>query len=136
MVSMMKSTMSIGELSKVSGLSTHTLRYYERLGILKPADRGTSGHRQYRADAVAWLDFVLRLKITGMPLAEIRKYAQLRASGDKTLQPRLMMLELHRKRLVSDIAELAGNLTALDSKIKTYRKWLASSTNPGPKVKK
>jgi DNA-binding transcriptional MerR regulator len=75
---MTKNTMSIGELSTASGLSTHTLRYYEKLGVLKPADRAASGHRQYRADAVAWLDFVLRLKITGMPLAEIRKYAQLR----------------------------------------------------------
>ena len=66
---MAKNTMSIGERSTASGLSTHALRYYEKLGVLKPADRAASGHRQYRADAVAWLDFVLRLQITGMPLA-------------------------------------------------------------------
>ena len=127
--------MSIGELSTASGLSTHTLRYYEKLGVLKPADRAASGHRQYRADAVAWLDFVLRLKITGMPLAEIRKYAELRAAGDVTLQPRLMMLELHRKRLVSNISELSENLTALDSKIKTYRKWLKAQKVSSIKAK-
>ncbi len=121
---MPKSTMSIGELSTASGLSTHTLRYYEKLGVLKPIDRAASGHRQYRADAVAWLDFVLRLKITGMPLAEIREYAQLRARGDATLRPRLMMLELHRKRLVSHMSALSKNLTALDLKMRTYRKWL------------
>jgi len=128
--------MSIGELSAASGLSTHTLRYYEKLGVLKPADRAASGHRQYRADAaVAWLDFVLRLKITGMPLAEIRKYAELRAGGEATLQPRLTMLELHRKRLVSNISELSENLTALDSKIKTYRKWLKAHKVPSIKAK-
>jgi DNA-binding transcriptional MerR regulator len=127
--------MSIGELSAASGLSTHTLRYYEKLGVLKPADRAASGHRQYRADAVAWLEFVLRLKITGMPLAEIRKYAELRAGGQATLQPRLTMLELHRKRLVSNISELSENLTSLDSKMKTYRKWLKAQKVPSIKAK-
>jgi DNA-binding transcriptional MerR regulator len=127
--------MSIGELSAASGLSTHTLRYYEKLGVLKPADRAASGHRQYRADAVAWLEFVLRLKITGMPLAEIRKYAELRAGGPATLQPRLTMLELHRKRLVSNISELSENLTSLDSKMKTYRKWLKAQKVPSIKAK-
>jgi DNA-binding transcriptional MerR regulator len=132
---MAKNTMSIGELSTISGLSTHTLRYYEKLGVLKPADRAASGHRQYRADAVAWLDFVLRLKITGMPLAEIQKYAELRADGDATLQPRLTMLELHRKRLMSNISELLENLTALDSKMKTYRKWLKAQKVSSLKAK-
>jgi DNA-binding transcriptional MerR regulator len=132
---MAKNSMSIGELSTISGLSTHTLRYYEKLGVLKPADRAASGHRQYRADAVAWLDFVLRLKITGMPLSEIRKYAELRAGGDATLQPRLTMLELHRKRLVGNISELSENLTALDSKMKTYRKWLKAQKVSSIKAK-
>jgi len=132
---MAKNSMSIGELSTISGLSTHTLRYYEKLGVLKPADRAASGHRQYRADAVAWLDFVLRLKITGMPVAEIRKYAELRAGGDATLQPRLTMLELHRKRLASNISELSGNLRALDSKMKTYRKWLKAQKVSSIKAK-
>ena len=132
---MAKNTMSIGELSTASGLSTHTLRYYEKLGVLKSADRAASGHRQYRADAIAWLDFVLRLKITGMPLAEIRKYAELRAGGDATLQPRLTMLELHRKRLVSNISELSENLTALDSKMKIYRKWLKAQKVSSIKAK-
>jgi len=132
---MAKNTMSIGELSTASGLSTHTLRYYEKLGVLKPADRAASGHRLYRSDAIAWLDFVLRLKITGMPLAEIRKYAQLRAGGDATLQSRLTMLELHRKRLVSNIAALSENLTALDLKTKTYRKWLKAQQASNIKVK-
>ena len=121
---MPNSTMSIGELSTASGLSRHTLRYYEKLGVLKPIDRDASGHRQYRADAIAWLDFVLRLKVTGMPLAEIRQYAQLRARGDVTLRPRLTLLEQHRKRLVSHIAVLSNNLTTLDVKLRTYRTWL------------
>jgi DNA-binding transcriptional MerR regulator len=133
---MTNNTMSIGELAIASGLSTHTLRYYEKLGVLKPADRAASGHRQYRADAVAWLDFVLRLKITGMPLAEIRHYAELRTAGDATLQSRLTMLENHRQRLVNTIAALAENLTALDSKLQTYRHWLKARKISNTKVKR
>lgn len=133
---MAKNTMSIGELSTASGLSTHTLRYYEKLGVLKPAERTASGHRQYRTDAVAWLDFVLRLKITGMPLAEIRMYAEFRSGGDATLQPRLTMLELHRQRLVSNMSELSENLKALDSKMKTYRKWLKAQKVSNIKAKR
>lgn len=132
---MTKNTISIGELSKASGLSTHTLRYYEKLGVLTPADRTMSGHRRYRANAVVWLDFVLRLKITGMPLAEIRTYAQLRAKGDATLQSRLTMLERHRERLVNSITALSESLAALDAKIKTYRKWLKAPIAPSTKVK-
>ena len=132
---MTKTSLSIGELSKASGLSTHTLRFYEKLGVLKPADRSASRHRLYRPDAVAWLEFVLRLKITGMPLAEIRQYAELRARGDSTLRARLKILELHRKRLTSNIASLSENLEALDSKMKTYRTWLRSNDSPRTRTK-
>ena len=121
---------SIGELSRRSGLSTHTLRFYEAEGILKPAGRTASGHRQYHGDDVLWLEFVLRLKLTGMPLAEIKQYAALRWQGEKTLQPRLTMLKLHRERLVTKIDELSTYAIVLDDKIRTYRKMLAKQPAP------
>lgn len=116
---------SIGELSHLSGVSPHTLRFYESEGILKPAGRGANGHRRYLNDDVLWLEFVLRLKQTGMPLAEIREYAALRAQGVVTLQTRLSMLELHRKRLATMIEELSTCAEALDSKIHIYIEMLA-----------
>lgn len=127
---------SIGELSRLSGVSPHTLRFYEAEGVLKPAGRAANGHRRYRREDVLWLEFVLRLKVTGMPLAEIRQYAVLRAQGEKTLQPRLTMLKLHRERLVTKINELSTCAGVLDDKIRTYRKMIAKSRAPTKKAAK
>lgn len=127
---------SIGELSRLSGISPHTLRFYEAEGILMPAGRAANGHRRYRDDDLLWLEFVLRLKQTGMPLAEIRQYAVLRAQGEKTLQSRLTMLKLHRQRLATKLAELSTCAGALDEKIRTYRKMIAKSRAPTRKAAK
>ena len=127
---------SIGELSRLSGVSPHTLCFYEAEGVLKPAGRAANGHRRYRCEDVLWLEFVLRLKVTGMPLAEIRQYAVLRAQGEKTLQPRLTMLKLHRERLVTKINELSTCAGVLDDKIRTYRKMIAKSRAPTKKAAK
>jgi DNA-binding transcriptional MerR regulator len=122
--------LSIGELSRLSGLSTHTIRFYESAGVLKPAGRAANGHRRYHSDDVLWLEFVLRLKLTGMPLAEIKKYALLRVQGEMTLNPRLTMLKLHRERLVTKISELSECANVLDEKIRIYRKMIANTKVP------
>lgn len=121
---MTKHFITIGELSSLTGLSAHTLRFYEKAGVLQASSRADNGHRRYNSDDVAWLGFVLRLKQTGMPLAEIRDYGKLREDGDTTLQQRLTMLELHRQRLVIKMSELEENAHALDDKILVYQKRL------------
>lgn len=136
MVAVTSNVLSIGELSRLSGLSAHTIRFYEAAGVLKPAERASNGHRRYRSDDVLWLEFVLRLKLTGMPLAEIKQYALLRAQGESTLQPRLAMLKLHRERLVAKMAELSDCANALDEKIRTYRKMIAKARAAADKVTK
>lgn len=136
MAAVTNNAISIGELSRLSGLSPHTLRFYEAEGILKPAGRTASGHRQYHGEDVLWLEFVLRLKLTGMPLAEIKRYAALRSQGEKTLQPRLTMLKLHRERLVTKLDELSTCAGILDDKIRTYRKMIAKSRAPTKKAAK
>ena len=136
MAAVTSNAISIGELSRLSGLSPHTLRFYETEGVLKPAGRTASGHRQYHGEDVLWLEFVLRLKLTGMPLAEIKQYASLRSQGERTLQPRLAMLKLHRARLVAKIDELSTCASALDDKIRTYRKMIAKSQAPTKKAAK
>jgi len=118
---------TIGELARLSGLSTHTLRYYETLGVLKPTGRTANGHRRYHGNDVLWLEFVLRLKRTGMPLAEIKQYTDLRARGDATLQARFAMLKLHRERLVAKMTELSECADALDDKLRAYRKMIAKA---------
>jgi len=118
---------SIGKLARLSGLSTYTLRFYEAAGVLKPIGRAANGHRRYQPNDVLWLKFVLKLKITGMPLAEIKQYAQLREQGEKTVAPRMAMLALHRQHLVAKMTELAECASALDDKIGIYRKMIAKS---------
>lgn len=130
MIPMTSDTLSIGELSRLSGVSPHTLRFYESEGILQPASRGANGHRRYSRNDLGWLEFVLRLKVTGMPLAEIREYAALRARGDQTLQARLALLEQHRQRLAGQIRELATCANALDDKIGIYRTMIDQATAP------
>ena len=123
----MTTSLSIGALAKASGLSAHTLRYYERVGILQPADRTPAGHRLYRAEDFAWLEFVLRLKATGMPLADIRRYAELRGAGSRSLGTRLIMLQGHRRSLRAHMADLSRNLAALEVKIRAYRRMIATA---------
>lgn len=112
---------SIGELSRLSGISTYTIRFYESAGVLKPVGRADNGHRRYQAEDVLWLEFVLRLKRTGMPLTHIRQYAILRAQGNTSLESRLTMLKLHRQSLVVMMKELYDCGNALDLKIQTYK---------------
>jgi DNA-binding transcriptional MerR regulator len=135
MAAVTTNVISIGELSRLSGLATSAIRFYEAAGLLKPVGRAANGHRRYRRDDVLWLEFVLRLKLTGMPLAEIKQYAQLRAEGEATLGPRLTMLELHRRRLVANMAELANCADVLDQKILAYRKLIAKAKAPTRKGK-
>lgn len=126
--------LSIGELSAQCGVTAHTLRFYEAEGILMPAGRLANGHRRYHAADVHWLEFVLRLKRTGMPLADIRAYAVLRARGDGTLDERLAMLQRHRERLAMQIEALTTNARALDDKIEIYRSMIATACAPAKKA--
>lgn len=122
--------LSIGELARQCGLSTHTLRYYESEGVLRPALRAPNGHRRYREEDVQWIAFVLRLKQTGMPLQEIRHYADLRAEGDRTLQERLALLSQHRERLAQQLAALSASADALDAKLALYHRQIEALQPP------
>jgi DNA-binding transcriptional MerR regulator len=112
--------MKIGELARLSGLTAHTLRYYERIGLLPRAGRDGSGQRDYDASALVWIDFLRRLKTTGMPLREMLRYARLRAQGPGTGPLRRDLLIAHRAGVQAHIAELQACLAILDSKIDGY----------------
>jgi DNA-binding transcriptional MerR regulator len=111
---------SIGEFSNMTGMSIHTLRYYEKEKLITPA-RQDNGRRSYSENDVRWIQFIKRLKATNMPIKEIRKYADLRAKGDSTLVERLEMLTKHRTALKDEITKLNEHLENLDNKIAYYR---------------
>jgi DNA-binding transcriptional MerR regulator len=112
--------LTIAETSERTGLSPHTLRYYERVGLLDPVERGTDGRRRYRAADLAWLGFLLRLRITRMPIRAMQRFAELRRRGDQSVPERLALLRAHRERAGRDLDELAAAVGALDDKIRHY----------------
>ena len=111
---------SIGEFSKVTGLGIHTLSYYEHENLIIPL-RNASNRRRYSEKDIAWIAFIKRLKATGMPIKEIKKYAALRAKGDVTLSERMELLIQHRQSLNEQIRRLQEHETMLDEKIAFYR---------------
>lgn len=113
--------MNMREFSGVVGLSSYTLRYYEKIGLLKHIQRNSSGHRVYSNKDIDWVNFIKRLKETGMPLEEIQKYALLRDLGAQTAPDRQELLEIHRKNLEMHIRQQNDHLKALDEKINLYK---------------
>lgn len=113
--------MNMREFSDRVELSAYTLRYYEKIGLLKHVQRNTSGHRIYSKKDIDWVNFIKRLKDTGMPLEEIQKYASLRELGAQTAQERQALLEAHQRNLIEHIWQQNEHLKALDEKINLYK---------------
>jgi DNA-binding transcriptional MerR regulator len=113
--------MNMKEFSAEVDLSSYTLRYYEKIGLLKHVQRNSSGHRVYSNRDIDWVNFIKRLKDTGMALAEIQKYASLRDLGVQTVSDRLALLEKHQEHLVDHIRQQNEHLKALEEKISLYK---------------
>jgi DNA-binding transcriptional MerR regulator len=114
--------LSVSEAAAFVGLTAHTLRWYEQEGLVAAVDRDSAGRRRYREPDLDWLRLLIRLRTTGMPIREMRRYAELVRRGDATVGERLRMFLEHRERVVARIAELRRDLAAIDTKIEIYRK--------------
>jgi DNA-binding transcriptional MerR regulator len=112
--------LTIGQVAETIGVSTHTLRYYEQAGLIRAVGRTPSGHRLYSPADLDWLQFVMRLKATGMPIAGMQAFAALRAEGQPTVRARRDLLASHRDAVLARIAELQSNLGAIVDKIAYY----------------
>lgn len=125
--------LTIQAFAKVSGLTAHTLRYYERIGLIDPVERAGSGHRRYSEEDRHWVEFLHKLRSTGMSIREMRTYAELQRQGDATLAPRVRMLEALRDQVVARVAELEENLELIRFKIRVYGRQLREPrAAPGP----
>ena len=113
--------LSIAEAAEATGLTAHTLRYYERDGLLLDSvDRATSGHRRYTEQDLGWIRLVTKLRATGMPVREIRLYADLVRAGEGNEDARLALLRAHRDRVRAQLDEVATHLLAIEGKIAVY----------------
>jgi DNA-binding transcriptional MerR regulator len=115
-------SLNISAAARASGLTAYTLRYYEQIGLIAPVDR-QSGVRRYSADDMRWLEFLVRLRATGMSMRDMQRYAQLRREGDvpASLAERQTLLEEHARRLEEDMRALGETLQTLRSKIRLYQ---------------
>ncbi|MBN1966874.1 MAG: MerR family transcriptional regulator [Anaerolineae bacterium] len=111
---------TIQEVANATGLSEHTLRYYERIGLITAIRRAENGHRRYSAGDLGWIDFLKRLRATGMPIEQMKEYAALQRAGEHTLTARLNLLKAHRRAVLEQIAELEENLSVIEYKIDWY----------------
>lgn len=118
--------LTVAQMSAATGVSAHTLRYYERAELIRPVARNAGNQRRYSASDVEWVRFLLRLRETGMPIAQMREYATLRERGAVSTEPRLRLLEAHQADLREQIARLRAHEKALATKITTYRNDLAT----------
>jgi len=118
--------LTIAGAAKLLGLTAHTLRYYERDGLMLDAvGRAASGHRRYTERDLSWLRMITRLRSTGAPIREIRAYAVLVRAGDGNEAERLALLRAHRERVIARLREIQENLEAIEYKVALYEARLA-----------
>jgi DNA-binding transcriptional MerR regulator len=111
---------TISEVVGFTGLSAHTLRWYERIGLMPHVDRSHTGQRRFSNKDLDWLALVGKLRLTGMPVADMVSYAEMVRAGDHTFPQRKALLESTRADVLRRIGELRDTLTVLDQKISAY----------------
>ena len=111
---------TIGEVVARTGLTAHTLRWYERIGLLEHPARSHSGQRRFSDRDLNWLVFLSRLRLTAMPVADMVRYADLCREGEHTAAARQALLVAHRDEVRQRIADLQATLLIIDHKIDLY----------------
>lgn len=112
---------TIGEITKLTGLSEHALRFYEKEGLITPI-RNNSNQRQYTDQHLSWLHFICRMRKSNMAINKIREYYQLQLLGNETIPNRRALLTEHIKKIQSDIITLQMIEKSLFEKIEMYDK--------------
>lgn len=118
----------IGELAKRSGRSVHAIRWYEAQGLMPKVDRDGGGRRIYTQWHADWLQFLGRLKSTGMSIKDMQRYAALISLGDAGLAEQEDLLRAHRETVRTQMEELETACTLIDRKLKHYERLRHSRT--------
>ena len=113
--------MSISDAAAATGVTAHTLRYYERAELLDPVTKNEAGRRRFTDRDLVRIDFISRLRATGMSIREIRRYVELIRAGEHTEPERIALLESHRLTVERQLADIQRSLDAIEEKIANYR---------------
>ena len=127
---MTSAELTIAEVAERTGLTRHTLRYYERDGLMLGVSRAGSGHRRYSERDLGWIELITKLRATGMPIREVRHYAELVRAGDGNEDERLALLRAHRERVRAQLETMAAYLDAIDMKISYYAHAIDACESP------
>ena len=122
--------LTISEVAERTGLTRHTLRYYERDGLMLGVGRAGSGHRRYSERDLGWIELISKLRATGMPIREVRHYAELVRAGDGNEDERLALLRAHRERVLAQLDTMAAYLGAIEEKIGYYARAAGACQSP------
>ncbi|WP_260510406.1 MerR family transcriptional regulator [Paenibacillus typhae] len=117
----MDKLLTIQEVSRLTGLSAHTLRYYEKEGMLEGVARSEQGYRVYSEADVSWVQFLVILRELDIPIREMKRYSSLRSQGPSTVHERRLMLEAHQLRVEQQMRKLGENLEKIAGKIQYYK---------------
>ncbi|MFJ9575055.1 MerR family transcriptional regulator [Streptomyces sp. NPDC101191] len=124
--------LSIGEVAERTGLSVHALRFYEREGLLVgPVHRTAGGRRRYTPSDVDWLLICVRLRESGMPLSDLKRFAELVRQGPGNEEERLGLLDAHRLRVDAQIRALEECRSVIAWKVGVYAEHLARGETDG-----
>ncbi|MBC7872097.1 MAG: MerR family transcriptional regulator [Chitinophagaceae bacterium] len=114
--------LTIQQVAQLTGLTVHTLRYYEGIGLLNAVTRADNGHRRYSSDDIRWITFLIRLRDTGMPIQQMQQYAEYLRQGAESIPNRIALLAEHQRALEAHIEELQRHHSVIRFKIDSYEK--------------
>lgn len=118
---------SIDHAATDTGVSKHTLRYYEREGLIAPVAKATNGHRRYSDEDLGWVRYLQLLRATGMPIREMKEFIDLTRAGDHTIADRVAVLAHYRKALVARMAQDQDHLKRINLKLDYYTSVLTAA---------
>ena len=122
-------TYTIQEVEAEMGVSVHTLRYYEKIGLLHPIQRRENGRRAYSEKDLGWIYWLKLLRESGMPIQRMKRYVEITRAGDHTLEERCAILQEHRDHLHQTIQKLQGYLERMNQKVEFYQGYKARGKN-------
>jgi len=131
---------TVSQAAKKFGMTAHTLRFYDKEGLLPFVDRGVGGRRIFKDSDIGWLRIIECLKETGMPIRKIRDYLELCMKGDKTLERRLEIMREHKKLMQAKLDEIRRYMKTIDYKLWYYETAIAAGSesihkkNPSPET--
>ncbi len=123
--------LTIQEMAAQTGVTAHTLRYYERIGLLRRVARSGSGHRRYNADDIGWVQLLVCLRQTGMSIQAMLRFVAADGGDLSTAQRRLALLEAHRDAVRAHQLEVAQSLAVIEGKLEYYRATVLNADGQG-----